>query len=198
MSFFLEYGEDSRFLIRILTIIVTIESVVIMALGFLAVKQRIIYINPSEVVGSTYVGYVPDEMVTFFGTTFVYFLGNVNQYSVTEQYKSAYLLMSPKLQSAMKRTLEGDIAEITKSDMSIQTTPTDCKVKGDGQTFTLIVEATRLSFVYGQETKRERLIYNIRCQKAVTRKSNPFGLEVTSYDNQVIAAGNNLTVGDRQ
>ncbi|MDA8103762.1 MAG: TraE/TraK family type IV conjugative transfer system protein [Nitrospiraceae bacterium] len=198
MSFFLEYGEDSRFLIKILALIVTIESIVIMGLGFLAVKQRIIYINPSQVVGSTYVGYVPEEMVTLFGTTFVYFLGNANQYSVGEQYKSAYLLMSPKLQSAMKRTLEGDIAEITKSDMSIQTIPTDCKVKGDGQTFTLIIEAARLSFVYGQETKREKLLYNIRCQKAATRKSNPFGLEVTAYDNQVVAIGNNPTVGERQ
>jgi len=194
VAFFLEYAEDNRFLLKILTIIVCIESLVIMALGFLAVKQRIVYINPSQVIGSTYVGYVPDEAVAHFGMAFISFFGNVNQYSVNEQFKSAYLLMSPRLQSAMKRTLESEMAEIKKSDMSIQTTPMDLKMKGDGQTFVLTVEVARMSFVHGQETKREKLVYTIKCQKAATRKSNPFGLEVTSYDNEIIAAGNNITV----
>jgi hypothetical protein len=198
MPFFLEYAEDNRFLLKILTIIVSVESVVIMGLGFFAVKQRIVYINPSHVIGSTHVGYVPDEAVAHFGMAFLSFVGNVNQYSVNEQYKSAYLLMSPKLQSAMKRTLESEMAEIRKSDMSIQTTPTDLKVKGDGETFTLTIETARLSFVYGQEAKREKLVYTINCRKAGTRKSNPFGLEVTSYDNAVIAAGNNIAVSGQR
>jgi dTDP-D-glucose 4,6-dehydratase len=106
--------------------------------------------------------------------------------------------MAPKLQSAMKRTLESEMAEIKKSDMSIQTTATDCVVKGDGETYTLTVEAVRMSFVYGQEAKREKLRYTIKAQKTVTRKANPFGLEVTSFDNEIVATGNSIPVGDKQ
>ena len=196
MNLFVGYGEDARFTIRLLTLLVAVESLVIMALGFFAVRQRIIYVNPSNVIGSAYVGYVPEEAAGYFGLSFISFLGNVNQYSVKDQYQTAYLLMSPKLASAMKRTLESDMSEIQKSDMSIQTTPLDVKVTGDGETFSIEIEATRMSYVYGQETKREKLRYTLRCQKAPTRKWNPFGLEVTSYDNEVVASGRNITAAE--
>jgi hypothetical protein len=150
------------------------------------------------VIGSAYVGYVPQEAAGYFGLSFISSLGNVNQYSVKEQYQTAYLLMSPRLASAMKRTLETEMVEIQKSDMSIQTTPLDVKVTGDGEVFTISIEAARMSYVYGQETKREKLRYTLRCQKAPTRKWNPFGLEVASYDNEVIGSGNAMTAaGER-
>ena len=198
MPLFVEYGELERFLIKVLTIIVTVESLVIMGLGFLAVKQRVVYVNPSNVIGTTHVGYVPDDSAAYFGMTFIFFLGNVNEYSAKEQYKSAYLLMSPKLQSVMKRTFEGEIAEIKNSDISVQTTPITYKVQGNGDEFTVIIEAIRKSYVYGQDAKKEKLQYTISCQKAHITKTNPFGLEVTSYENKVVAEGAAIAAGDRQ
>jgi len=190
LRFFLEYAEDTRFLLRVMTLIVCVESAVIMILGFMAVRQRIVYINPSQVIGTAYVGHVPDEAAGYFALSFLSFFGNVNKYSALEQYKSAYLLMSPQLQSLMKTTLEKEIDEITRSDISIQITPTaPPKITGDGASFTIVVDAVRRSFVYGQEAKNETLRYTIKCQKARTRRSNPFGLEVTSYDSQVVSTG---------
>ncbi|MBE0427220.1 MAG: hypothetical protein IBX72_11335 [Nitrospirae bacterium] len=193
MSFFVQYGEDSRFLIKVLTIIICVETLVIGFLGLFSIKQKIVYINPSSVIGTARVGYVPDEMKAYFAMTFVSFLGNVNPHSAFEQYKAAYQLMSPKLQSAMKSNLESEIAEINKSNISIQTTPLKHKVKNSGESATVDIEAVRISYVYGQETKKEKVLYSITCHKARTRASNPFGLEVNSYDYKVIASGDNIT-----
>lgn len=197
MPLFVEYAEDIKFINKVLVAIVCMMSLVIMTLGFFAVRQRIVYVNPSQVIGSAYVGYVPEEAVGYFGVSFISFLGNTNQYSVKEQYQTAYLLMAPRLQSAMKPTLEQEMAEIQKSDMSIQTTPLDVKVAADGDTFTVDIDVTRISYVYGQETKREKLHYKLICQKTATRKWNPFGLEVVSYDNTVVATGNNIAAAEQ-
>lgn len=198
MPLFVQYGDDIKFVNRILTLIVCVMSVVIMILGVFAVKQRIIYVNPSQVIGSAYVGYVPEEAVGYFGATFLGYLGNSNQYSVKEQYQTAYLLMAPRLQSAMKHTLEQEMNEIQKSDMSIQTTPTEVQVAGDGGSYTVTIEAARMSFVYGQETKREKIKYKLICQKTATRKWNPFGLEVVSYDSEVVSSGKALAASANQ
>lgn len=189
MAWFVEYGKDSRFLIRILTIIVVVQAVVIMALGFLAVKQRVLYVNPSKAIGTAYVGYVSDDSAAFFGMAFLYFLGNVNKYSVIEQYKTAYLLMSPQLQSAMKRTLDSDAADVAKSDISVETTPLTYKVEGNGEEFAVTINTTRISYVYGQPGKEELLQYAINCRKGHISKFNPYGLEVTSYDTKTLASG---------
>lgn len=193
MPFFLDYAKDSRYLIKILTFLIVLETLVILALGFLSIKPRVIYINPSTVVGTARVGYVPDEAAVFFGMSFISFFGNVNPYSALEQYKVTYNLMSPKLQSAMKTKLENEIKEIEKSNMSIQTTPVKAEVKkSESDNITLEIEAVRISYVYGQETKKDKILYTLNCQKTATRKSNPFGLEVVSYDNKIVATGNNV------
>jgi hypothetical protein len=193
VSLFVEYGEDVKFINKMLVALVCVMAVVIMVLGVLAAKQRIIYVNPSQVIGSAYVGYVPEEAVGYFGASFISFLGNSNQYSVKQQYQTAYLLMSPRLQSAMKSTLEQEMNEIQKSDMSIQTTPLSVKVTPEGDEFNIDIDATRISYVYGQETKREKLHYTLVCDRTATRNWNPFGLEVLSYNNTVVATGSNLT-----
>jgi type IV secretory pathway component VirB8 len=193
MSLFIEYGKDSNFIIKVLTIVICVETFVIAFLGLFIVKQKIVYINPSSVIGTSRVGYVPDEMSAYFAMTFISFLGNINPYSAFEQYKAAYQLMSPKLQSAMKSNLESEIAEINKSNISIQTTPIKYKVKNSGESASIDIEAIRISYAYGQEAKKEKVLYNINCNKAKTRASNPFGLEVNSYDYKVIAAGDNIT-----
>lgn len=197
MPFFLDYAKDSRYLIKVLACLVVLETLVILALGFLSIKPRVIYINPSTVVGTARTGYVPDEAAVYFGTSFISFFGNVNHLSALEQYKVTYNLMSPKLQSAMKRVLEAEIKEIEKSNMSIQTTPIRAEVKASkDDIITIEIEAVRISYVYGQETKKDRVLYTLNCQKTATRKSNPFGLEVVSYDHKVIApiSGNVLPV----
>lgn len=189
MPFFLDYAKDSRYLIKMLAFLVVVETFVILALGFLSIKPRVIYINPSVVVGTARVGYVPDEAAIYFGMSFISFFGNVNHLSALEQYKVSYNLMSPKLQSAMKRTLETEIKEIEKSNMSIQTIPVKAEVKNSKDDNIVIeIEAIRVSYVYGQETKKDKILYTLSCQKTATRKSNPFGLEVVSYDSKVIAA----------
>lgn len=188
--FFVQYGEDNRFLIKVLTVIICVETFVISILGFFSVKQRIIYVNPSSVVGSTRVGYVPDEYMGYFANTFVFLIGNVNAHSAFEQYKAAYQLMSPKLQSAIKGNLESEITEISKSDITVQTTPLNYKVQNStGESAAIDIEAIRISYAYGQEAKKEKVLYTINCKKAKTRASNPFGLEVTSYDYKVISSG---------
>lgn len=195
MAFFLEYGEDQRFLIKALVIIACVAVAAVVVLGVLSVKERITYINPTGVMGTTNAGYVPDEYAVYFGMTFLYFLGNVNKYSVEEQYKSAFQLMAQKLQSAMQSTLETEMAEIKRSNMSIETATLTYSpvVRGDNDTFTLSLEAVRVSYVMGQPGKTDKLLYTINCRKARTMKSNPFGLEVTSYENKVIASGDNIT-----
>jgi len=195
MPFFVEYAKDSRYLIKMLATLVVIETFVILGLGFLSIKPRVIYINPSAVVGTARVGYVPDEAAVYFGLSFISFFGNVNHFSALEQYKVSYNLMSPKLQSAMKRTLEAEIKEIEKSNMSIQTTPIKAEVKANTENAIIVeIEAIRTSYVYGQETKRDKILYTLSCQKTATRKSNPFGLEVASYDQKIIAIGDSNTI----
>ena len=85
MSLFLEYGRDRTFLIRILMVMVVMFAVTIVLIAFFAVRQRIIYINPSHVIGTTTVGYVPDDAAIYFAQTFITFLGNVNRDTALDQ-----------------------------------------------------------------------------------------------------------------
>lgn len=195
MSYFVAYGEESRFIIRVLVVLVVLLSLVVALLGFLSVKQRILYINPTAIVGTARVGYVPDEYISFFGMTFLYYLGNVNPYSVLSQYKTAYQMMTPELQSVMKKTLEDEIAEIQRSQISIQTTPLSDKIiKYDGDSYTVEVNVVRVSWVYGKEADKKQQVYTIKCRKSRTNKKNPFGLEVVSYDFKTVGSGDNITV----
>lgn len=195
MAFFLEYGEDQRFLIKVLVIIAGVAVAGVVILGLLAVKERIVYVNPSNVIGTAKVGYVPDEYVSYFGMTFIFFLGNANKYSVEEQYKSAMLLMSQQLESAVDARLMSEIKDIQQSNLSVETHPTAYYpvARGDNDMFTLSIEAIRTSYAFGQPGTPQKLLYTINCRTARTRKSDPFGLEVTNYDFKVIASGDNIT-----
>lgn len=191
MSFFVTYGEESRFIIRVLVILVICLSIVVALLGFLSVKQRILYINPTAIVGTARVGYVPDEYISFFAMTFLYYLGNTNPYSALSQYKTAYQMMAPELQSAVKKTLENEIEEIGKSQISIQTTPLSDKiVKYDGDSYTVEINVVRVSWVYGKEADKKQQVYTVKCRKSKTNKKNPFGLEVVSYDFKTVNSDN--------
>ncbi len=185
MSLFVNYGDDARFVTKVLTIIIVVETLVIAFLGFFSVKKDIVYINPSNVIGTARVGYVPDDAVAFFGMAFLSFIGNVNPYSVFEQYKSAYELMSPRLQSGMLTSLNKDIKQIGSSNISIQTIPLKYTVVSSGDIYTLNIEAVKVSYAYGQESQNLKLLYTIKCDKTTTSPVNPFGLEVLSYDWKV-------------
>lgn len=187
MSIFVEYGKDSRFLIKILTLIVVVESVVMLVMAAYTVKQRIVYVNPNNVVGTTKVGHVPDEYAAYFGLAFLSFLGNVNSISIDEQYKTAFLLMSPQLQSNVKAVLLKDMEEIKRSNMTMQVTPLNYKIEQQDDIYTTTIEAVRVSFVYGQETRKSLATYILKCKKGRITKNNPFGLEVVSYEIKSIS-----------
>jgi len=194
LGYFVDYGEESRFLIKILTTLVILLTCIIVILGFLTVKQKILYINPSVITGTARVGYIPDDYVSYFAMTFVFFRGNANPYSVLEQYKTAYQMMSPRLQSAEKSALEKEVDEIQKSQMSIQTTPVSDSVKYNGDEYIVSIKAIKVSWVYGKESSKEEINYTIVCKKSNIRKSNPFGMEVVSYDFKTRPIPDNYTV----
>lgn len=186
MKFFLEYAEDTRFLMRILTGIVCVETFIIGLLGFSVIKQRIIYINPSSIIGTTNIGYVPDEMVGYFGTAFVSYLGNFNPEAVVGQYKGAFKLMSPGLQSNIRTVFEKDVKDVEVNNITLQTVPLKYEVSNrSGDSFTIKIDALRLSYAYGQEAQKVKVLYTINCEKTRPNTYNPFGLQVTQYDFQI-------------
>lgn len=186
MKFFLEYAEDTRFLMRILTAIVCIETFIIGILGFSVIKQRIIYINPSSIIGTTNIGYVPDEMVGYFGTAFVSYLGNFNPEAVVGQYKAAFKLMAPGLQSNIRGVFEKDVKDVELNNVTLQTVPLKYEVSSRNEnTFSIKIDALRLSYAYGQEAQRVKVLYTINCEKTRPNTYNPFGLQVTRYDFQI-------------
>lgn len=186
MSLFVEYGKDSRYLIRILAMVICVEAAVIVLLGMAVVKGNIIYINPDNVIGTAKRGYVPDDYAAYFGMMFIHFRGNSSPATVKEQYRSAFALMSARLQSQEADILKKEANEIIGSNISLQTIPTGYAVRSSNEGFSIDIEAMRISYAYGQEASRKIVKYLISCNKTRTTKSNPFGLEVSSYDYKVI------------
>lgn len=187
--FFVNLGEDQRFLIKALLVVVCILSLITMFLAYFTVNQRVIYINPGQVIGTAAVGAVPDGAVGYFAMTFLFFMGNANNISAEEQMKSAYLLMTPQLQSARTTELKENVDQIKQGDMVIQTVPLSYKVRNNRNDYDVDIDVVRMSFVYGQPVKKERRLYTLTCQKAATRNTNPFGMEVVSYDYKVLSSG---------
>lgn len=183
MSLFLEYGKDSRFLIKILTVVSCLFAVVILLLGVSIMRQNVVYINPANVIGTAKVGYIPDSSAIYFGMAFVHFLGNVSPQTVKQQYSSAFFLMSPRLQSAVLDRLRRESDEIAASNIAVQTIPTEVNITERGNNnFTIEITASRVAYAMGREASRTTVRYTIHCSRAKINANNPFGLEVTSYD----------------
>ena len=186
MSIFLGFGEDAKFLIRCLVVIVCILGVSVVGLAYKVFNRDVLYINPSAITGTARVGYITPEFAGAFADAFVSYLGNVNKESANTQYRQAYLLMSPELQSALQPVLRKDLEAINSSDLSIQTVPIKHNTEGyTGKTFNITVNATRVSWSRGQVGSKQTAIYTIACQKASVTQTNPFGLEVISYDFKI-------------
>jgi hypothetical protein len=187
LSLFLGFGDSARFLIRMLTTSLCVALITIALLAYKVFNRDVLYINPSAITGTARVGYVTAEYAGSFGEAFVSYIGNVNKESATSQYKKAYLLMSPQLQSSMHDVFLKDLNAINSSDISIQTVPLSHEVQGNtGKTFNIMVKATRTSWSGGQAGSRQIVVYSMACQKAKITEQNPFGLEVTSYDFKIM------------
>ena len=200
MSLFLGFGEDAKFLIRMLTAVVCVLLVAVAFLAYKVFNRDVLYINPSAITGTARVGYITNEYAGSFGDAFVNYIGNVNREAANAQYRQAYLMMSPQLQSSMQPVLRKDLEAINSSDISIQTVPLSHEIQGNaGKTFNITVKATRISWTGGQAGSKQLVVYTMDCQKAKVTQENPFGLEVISYDfkisndtavNSVSPAGN--------
>ncbi len=198
MSLFLGFGEDAKFLIRCLVVVVCVLGVAVAGLAYKVYNRDVLYINPSAITGTARVGYITREYAGAFGDTFVSYLGNVNKESADSQYRHAYLLMSSQLQSALQPVLRKDLEAIDSSDLSIQTVPISHDIQGNtGKDFNITVKATRILWSRGQVGSKQTAIYTMSCQKASITDSNPFGMEVVSYDftitNDVPATNSNAS-----
>lgn len=197
MNIFVDYGEKAKFLIKLLTIIVIVQFIVIVIFAFNFSKRNIIYINPAVIMGKTQIGYVPDEYAEHVALLFINYLGNFSPLTVKKQFYNAYILQSPSLQRQTLTTLKNEANEVENGKIVVQTTPIKTEISKNNNIYRVTVNAHRVSFISGFKTSEKEVQYVIDLKPASPTKENYLGMEVINYDYKIIrdiSSNNNITV----
>lgn len=187
MGYFIQYGEELRLVNRILVITVLVLAVLVVLLVFSVTGKRIIYINPSSVIGTGAPGVVTEQYVEYFARYFLYLMGNFSSKTIEDMYQQALYLMKPSLAKAVVDMLNSEINEASRSDIAIESFIEKIDVtRSDGDGFLVKAECLRDYYAGGKLVVRKRIGYNLLIGRADFRnEKNPFGLWVVDYEGPI-------------
>lgn len=184
MGYFIQYGEELRLTNRILVLIVIVLMLLVIILAFQIAGKKVIYVNPSSVVGTGAPGVVTDEYVEYFARYFLHLMGNFTSGTIEDMYQQALYLMKPSLVKSVVEMMNSEIEEASRSFLSIETYVRNMNVERTRKGLFLVsAECLRNYYAEGTLIVRKKIGYKLLIGKTDFRNvKNPFGLWVIDYE----------------
>lgn len=183
-------SQHDKLVLSWLSVVLTV--LVIVLSGFLvgmAVRPKPVVVVPGAAVAGVYnAGEMPETVMVQFARNFVVDLANYTPASAEKGYLSAARFMSPELLSRFEPVAREQLKQVVTNRVSQFFTVDSYKVEGKDP---LVIKflGDRITYVGRTETERKAYQYRITLRFVERTQQNPYGLVVSSVEqNETPAA----------
>lgn len=183
-------SQHDKLVLSWLSVVLTV--LVIVLSGFLvrmAVRPKSVVVVPGAAVAGVYnAGEMPESVMVHFARNFVVDLANFTPVSVEKGYLSAARFMSPELLSRFEPVAREQLKQVVTNRISQFFTVDSDKVEGQDP---LVIRflGERITYVGRTETERKPYQYRLTLRYVERTQQNPYGLVVSSVEQNDVARG---------
>ncbi len=182
-------SQHDKLVLSWLSVVLTVLVIVLSALLVgMAVRPKPVVVVPGAAIAGIYsAGEMPESVMVQFARNFVVDLANFTPASAEKGYLSATRSMSPELLSRFEPVAREQLKQVVTNRIS-QFFAVDAKnVEGKDP---LVIKFTgeRITYVGRTETERKPFQYRVTLQYVERTQQNPYGLVVSSVDNNETSA----------
>jgi TraE protein/type IV secretory system VirB8-like protein len=182
-------SQHDKLVLSWLSVVLTVLVIVLSALLVgVAVRPKPVVVVPGAAVAGVYsAGEMPETVMVQFARNFVADLANYTPASAEKGYVSAARFMSPELLSRFEPVAREQLKQVVTNRVSQLFTVDSYKVEGKDP---LVIRflGERITYVGRTETERKVYQYRVALRQVERTQQNPYGLVVSSVEQNEIPA----------